>query len=71
MLLLVESKAVAVKSEDISVNKGIVTEGLRSQIDNRLIQALYNFADAKDWRMKANCYESRITILSLNCRYLD
>jgi len=49
---LVESKVVPVKSEDISVNKGIVTEGLRSEIDNRLIQALYNVAEAKDWRMK-------------------
>ena len=49
---VVESKVVAVKSEDISVNKGIVTEGLRSNIDNRLIQALYNAAEAKDWRMK-------------------
>jgi hypothetical protein len=41
-----------VKSEDISINKGIVTEDLRSKIDNRLIQALYNVAEAKDWRMK-------------------
>jgi hypothetical protein len=49
---VVESKVVAVKSEDISVNKGIVTEDLRSNIDNRLIQALYNAAEAKDWRMK-------------------
>jgi peptidyl-prolyl cis-trans isomerase D len=49
---IVESKVIAVKSEDISVNKGIVTEGLRSQVDSRLIQALYNFAEAKDWRMK-------------------
>ena len=51
-LAVVESKVIAVKSEDISVNKGIVTEGLRSEIDNRLIQALYNVAEAKDWRMK-------------------
>jgi hypothetical protein len=49
---VVESKVVAVKSEDISVNRGIVTEDLRSNIDNRLIQALYNAAEAKDWRMK-------------------
>jgi len=49
---ILENKAIAVKSEDISVNKGIVTEGLRSQVDSRLIQALYNFADVKDWRMK-------------------
>ena len=51
-LTLVESRTVAVKSEDISINKGIVTEDLRSKIDNRLIQALYNVAEAKDWRMK-------------------
>ncbi len=49
---VVESRTVAVKSEDISINKGIVTEDLRSKIDNRLIQALYNVAEAKDWRMK-------------------
>jgi len=51
-LAVVGSKTVAVKSEDISINKGIVTEDLRSKIDNRLIQALYNVAEAKDWRMK-------------------
>ena len=51
-LAVVESRTVAVKSEDISINKGIVTEDLRSKIDNRLIQALYNVAEAKDWRMK-------------------
>ncbi len=51
-IAVVESKVVAIKSEDISVNKGIVTEDLRSNIDNRLIQALYNIAEAKDWRMK-------------------
>jgi peptidyl-prolyl cis-trans isomerase D len=51
-IAVVESRVVAVKSEDISVNKGIVTEDLRSKIDNRLIQALYNVAEAKDWRMK-------------------
>jgi len=49
---VVESRTVAVKSEDISINKGVVTEDLRSKIDNRLIQALYNVAEAKDWRMK-------------------
>ena len=32
-LAVVESKVVAVKSEDISINKGIVTEDLRSKID--------------------------------------
>ena len=47
-----ESKVIAVKSEDINVNKALVTEDIRSNIDNRLIQALYNFAEAKDWRMK-------------------
>ena len=51
-LAVVESRTVAVKSEDISINKGTVTEDLRSKIDNRLIQALYNVAEAKDWRMK-------------------
>lgn len=49
---ILESIVVAAKSEDISINKGVVTGDLRSQVDNRLIQALYNVAEAKDWRMK-------------------
>ena len=51
-LTVLDSRTAAVKSEDISTNKGIVTEDLRSKIDNRIIQALYNVAEAKDWRMK-------------------
>lgn len=49
---IIESIVIAEKSEDINTNKAIVTEDLRSTIDNRLIQALYNAAEAKDWRMK-------------------
>jgi len=49
---IVENKVVAAASDDISINKGIVTGDLRSQVDNRLVQALYNVAETKDWRMK-------------------
>lgn len=50
--IVVDNKVMPQKSEDISTYKGMVTGSLRSQVDNRLIQALYNASKAKDWRMK-------------------